>query len=212
MSSMNVVAKHKSWIICNDDNFDELKSKRNDPGLPGNVNNEEPVEDQIQQPVQRIEEMEQIVEKQQIEQYELPKSASQLVDLGPQIKEHRVQEIDEDALYRELDALENISELIDADVDNQSIPVGPSVRPNLSNNAHVNDLISRLKEFGAQNYLPDWAGRRLSKIQDKRFNRAAVKRSCRALSGLQPADARHRRADSAVGGKSPAECGRVVNI
>lgn len=76
MSSMNVVAKHKSWIICNDDNFDELRSKRKDPGLPGNVNNEEPVEGQIQQPLQQIEEMEQIVERQQIEQYELPKSAS----------------------------------------------------------------------------------------------------------------------------------------
>lgn len=32
------------------------------------------------------------------------------------------------------------------------------------------------------------------------------------MSGLAPGDARHRRADSAVGGQAPGDCGRVVNI
>jgi hypothetical protein len=91
MSSLNVVAKHSSWIMCDDENVGRSKDNFNDKGPAQNRIGQEPAvaeqrvskepkADQIQQPVQRIEEMKQIaenrVEDRQIEQYELPESAS----------------------------------------------------------------------------------------------------------------------------------------
>lgn len=47
-------------------------------------------------------------------------------------------------IEQEFEDFENISQLIDEDVDNESKPVGESVVPNLSNNL---GLASRMREF-----------------------------------------------------------------